>query len=104
MGKNKSILNLGKFIGNTAIHQIAILKTNKPESVNFLIKESDNYRNLAFQHLRDYNWNQQDKEKIKAEAVDYMKKKRDFKYSDMKISDKEIELELSKVMQDLNIL
>lgn len=65
MGKNNIIKSLGRCIGNVVIHKILVIKTNKPESKNYLRNEIIEYASDAFEKAQEFNWSEKDKEKIK---------------------------------------
>ncbi len=74
MNKQKQLEVLGKIIGINAAHEIMIKFTNKPESVQKMQSEIDNYNDLSIK-LAEGNWNSSDLLKIKEIAEDRCRKK-----------------------------
>jgi hypothetical protein len=74
MGKNNTIASLSNIIGGMVAHKILLKYTNKPETKNHLEGEVKNYGNSAFDLASQYNWNQEDKERIKQESFSAFKK------------------------------
>lgn len=73
MGKNRVIKNLGGVIGGMIAHKILLKHTNKPESVNHLKSEVSNYRDNIQSMADEFNWNEDDKKRIKEEALKSLK-------------------------------
>src|SRR3989344_1503325 len=73
MGKNRTIKIIGGIIGVMVAHKILLKFTNKPESLNYLMSEVSNYRNNIQDWIREYNWNAEDKKRIKDEAMKCLK-------------------------------
>lgn len=68
MGKNRTIKIIADLIAGMVAHKILLKHTNKPESINHLETEIDNYRGTITDYISEFNWNIYDKEEIKAEA------------------------------------
>lgn len=83
MGKNKIIKILGNILGNVIVHKILVRYTNKPESVHYIAEEIGTYRENALEIAQEFNWNMEDKDKIKQETLRNFKK-RIKKYKDVK--------------------
>ena len=73
MGKNRTIKIIGGIIGVMVAHKILLKFTNKPESVNHLMSEVSNYRDNIQDWIREYNWNAENKKRIKDEAIKCLK-------------------------------
>ena len=69
MGKNRVIKILGGIIGGLVAHKILLRYTNRPESLSHLQSEVDNYRENALEMAAEFNWNADDKNRIKKEAL-----------------------------------
>lgn len=68
MGKDRVIKILANLIGKTAAHKILVKHTNKPDAINHMLSEIENYGAVLSDYLLEYNWNSEDKEKIKKES------------------------------------
>jgi len=102
MGKDRVIKILANLIGKTAAHKILVKHTNKPDAINHMLSEIENYGAVLSDYVRkvnctvygadscsqlsfsehpenpkatqgfldilEYNWNSEDKEKIKKES------------------------------------
>ncbi|MDP2924895.1 MAG: hypothetical protein Q8N99_00830 [Nanoarchaeota archaeon] len=68
MGKNRIIQIIGKLIAGMTSHKILCKNTNKKESINHMESEIINYRGELIDFIAEYNWNTNDKNKIKEEA------------------------------------
>jgi hypothetical protein len=82
MGKNRIIQIIGKLIAGMAAHKILSKYTNKKESINHMESEIINYRGELIDFISEYNWNENDKNRIKEEAKKRIKlelKKHHFK-------------------------
>jgi hypothetical protein len=73
MGKNRVIKTLGGVIGSIVAHKILLKYTKRPESVNHLETEVINYRDNAQDMANEFNWNEDDKKRIKEEALKSIK-------------------------------
>ena len=74
MGKNRTIKIIANLIGGMTAHKILIKYANKPESIPHMESEVDNYRSSISDYLAEFNWNIQDKERIKREAETSLRK------------------------------
>lgn len=89
MGKNRIIKILGNVVGNIAVHKILLRHTNKPESINHLKSEIETYRDNSLEIAGEFNWNQEDKKRIKSEALKKFNKDIKKYYSDVAFPAKE---------------
>lgn len=64
MSKNKLIKSLSKIIANVALHKLLAKHTNHPESKMFLNSEIIEYRNVAVNKSKEYNWNEYQKDDV----------------------------------------
>jgi len=64
MGKNRIIKILGGIIGGLVAHKILLKYTNRPESLNHLQSEVDNYMENALDLVTEFNWNEKDRKRI----------------------------------------
>ncbi len=103
MGKERSTKSLSRIIGNIAIHKALVQHTKKPESKNFLEKEIIEYRDAIIKKSVSYNWNQEDKAKIRKEALKYAKNRKENKYSDANISVDELEHEIEEITKEMGL-
>lgn len=83
MGKNSVVKTLGKRIGNVILHSLLVKHTNKPESIAHLQNEEATYRDESIKEAKKYNWNEEDKLAIKAQAMEFIKNKKSTKYPDV---------------------
>jgi len=74
MGKDRTIKIIADLIGGMIAHRILVKYTNRPESVNHIESEIENYRGTISDYLTEFNWNDSDKEKIKREAERSLRK------------------------------
>jgi hypothetical protein len=91
MGKNSVIKTLGKRIGNIVLHKLLFMHTNRPESKGHLESEELAYRDSAIKDARKYHWNDEDKKEIKSIAIEFIKNKRQDRYSDVAFSIDEVQ-------------
>lgn len=101
MGKNRDIESLIRLIVNTIVHEIVAKHTNKPESRHFLETEIIEYRGMTEKAVGQYHWNDKDKEYIREKAMEKIKEKMEFKYSDVAFSVKEAEKLLDEEIKEL---
>lgn len=90
MGKNRVIKILGNIVGNLVVHKILVEYTNKPESINHLKSEIEAYRDSSLEIASEYNWNKEDKEKIRSLSSKKFKKDMNHNYPDVKFPVEEI--------------
>lgn len=100
MGKNSVIKSLGRCIGNVALHKLLIEHTNKPESKSYLKNEIIEYSGDAFEKAQEFNWNGDDKERIKELSINRIKSLLK-NYQDVSYNEKEIEKFIKETMDDL---
>jgi len=86
MGKNSAVKTLGRRIGNVVLHSLLVKHTNKPEFTHHLQSEEDEYRNSAIRESKEYHWNEKDKIELKAQALNFIKSKKEQKYQDVNFS------------------
>ena len=91
MGKDRNRKSLIRLIANTIVHKIVAEHTNRPESKEFLNSEVIEYRSQTEKMSKNYNWNDEAKGIIKEKALEQIKKKMSFKYSDVSFSHEEAE-------------
>lgn len=75
MGKSRTIKIIAGLVAGMASHKILCKYTNKPESINHMQSEIDNYRVNISEEIIEFNWNEKDKEKIKEESRKILEKK-----------------------------
>ncbi|MEK6871826.1 MAG: hypothetical protein AABX16_02890 [Nanoarchaeota archaeon] len=103
MGKNSAVRTLGNRIGNIVLHKMLITYTNKPESVNHLFNEENEYRAAALMDAKRFNWNEKDKQRLKILALEFIKNKSIKKYPDVLFPLKEAEMLVNKELKELNL-
>lgn len=103
MGKNSVIKTLGKRIGNVVLHNLLIKYTNRPESINHLQNEEITYRDAAIKDAKKYNWNEEDKQAIKVQAIEFIKNKKDKKYTDIYFSTDEVDKLVEEEITNLRL-
>ena len=96
MGKTRVVKSLGRRIGNIALHNLLGKYTQRPESKEHLESEEIAYRDSAIKEAKQYNWNEEDKQGVKQEALDFIKNKLEKKYFDVKIPLEETKKEVEK--------
>lgn len=102
MGKNRIIKILGRLIAGMAAHKILEKYTNKKESLNHLRQEVDNYRGNISNFISEYNWNENDKKRVKNEALRILileLKKEHF--SDVSFPGEEVNIILENVLKEM---
>ena len=100
MGKNRIIKILGNIIGNVAVHEVLVKCTNKPESIHYLTEEIGTYRDNALEMAQKFNWNEEDKNKIRKEALKNFNK-RIKKYKDVSFSVSEVNRLIDEKIKEL---
>ncbi len=103
MGKDSVIKTLGKRIGNVVLHKLLIKYTNRPESIGHLQSEEVTYRDAAVKDAKEYNWNESDKNALKIQAIEFIKNKKDKKYSDVNFSLDEVTEFVEEEIIDLKL-
>ncbi|MEK6850549.1 MAG: hypothetical protein AABX85_03165 [Nanoarchaeota archaeon] len=103
MGKNSVIKTLGKRIGNVVLHNLLIKHTNRPESINHLQNEEITYRDAAIKDAKKYNWNEEDKQAIKTQSIEFIKDKKDKKYPDIHFLTNEAEKLVEEEIANLKL-
>lgn len=83
-------MSLGKCMGNIVLHKMLVRHTNKPESINHLQKEIEEYTNDVLQKAAEFNWNDYEKDEIANIALESFKK-RILLYPDVVYDEREIE-------------
>ncbi len=90
MGKNRTIKIISDLIAGMTAHKILVKYTNKPESINHMQSEIENYRGTISDSLAEFNWNSRDIKRIKTEAEKSLAKAlRESHFKDVVFSDKE---------------
>ncbi len=103
MGKKSAISSLSKIIANITVHKILLKYTNKPESMSHLSYEVAEYRNTAISRAEEFNWNERDKEEIRAGALKHFKRKIVGRYKDVEFSMKDAIRLLDGVMGEVGM-
>lgn len=103
MGKNRVIKSMGKIIGNITVHKIVAKYTNIPDSPGHLSSEVVEYRDNALKISKEFNWNSQDKEEIKSEAIRNFQNKMKVKYSDVNFPEEEAEKLLEETIKECGL-
>ena len=98
MGKNRDIKAIANSLAITILHELLFLHTNRPETKNHLENEFIEYRGQSIKKIENIKVSEKDKEIIKKKIIDKINNKLNKKYSDIKISQKEI---LEKVDESL---
>ena len=101
MGKDRTIKILGGVLGNIVLHKILVRHTNKFESLSHLKKEVEAYRDNASEWASQFNWNEEDLEKIKLEALNNLDKDMKRTYSDVKFSKEEAEQLVEETLKEI---
>jgi len=101
MGKNRIKKILGNIIGNLVVHKILVKHTNKPESINHLKSEIEDYRDNSLEIASEFNWNQKDKEEIRSKSLKNFKKDMKKNYKDVNFSMKEVYELIEGTMDEL---
>ena len=73
--------------------------TNNPKSVHHLTAEVGTYRDNAIEIAQEFNWNEEDKQRIKQEAIKEFGK-RITKYSDVKFPTEESDKILDETIKE----
>ena len=82
-------------------HKILSEYTNKPESLNHLESEIDNYRINISDIVKEFNWNKKDKYKIKEEAQKIIKNRlKESHFQDVKFPAGEIDKFLDQSLNE----
>ena len=103
MGKNSFIKTLGKGIGNVVLHKLLIEHTNKPESKSHLQYEELAYRDAVIKNAKEYNWNEEDNDAIKIQAIGFIKDKMSSKYNDVNFPLNEAEKLIEEEIKNLKL-
>ncbi len=103
MGKNRIIKILGNIVGNIVVHKILVKHTNKPESVPHLSEEVGAYRDNALETAQEFNWNEEDKCRIKQEALKKFKKDMEKYYSDVQFPADEPEKLIDETFEEIKV-
>ena len=105
MGKSKIIKTLGNFIGNVSAHKILAKHTNKPESLNHLLNEIDAYRDSASDLAKRFNWNSNDKNRIREQALKSLRKElKKEHFKDVSYPINEINPTIEKTMKEVLVV
>lgn len=101
MGKKSRIKSLAKITANIVMHKILVKYTNKPESIHFLNSEIIEYRHVAVNISEEYNWNSQDIENIKSNAIKLLTIGMNKKYPDVKFPISEAENLVEETLKEM---
>ena len=101
MGKTSHLKSLVNMIAKVVLHTVLARHTNRAESVTFLNHEIDEYRANAEEKAQSYNWNNEDRENVKKEALNLINKYKTTKYSDVEFPEKEIDKVLDEVIEEI---
>ncbi len=101
MGKNRTIKILGNILGNLVVHKILVKYTNKPESIKHLKSEIEAYRDNSLEIASDYNWNEDEKSKIRSESLKKFSKNMESYYSDVKFSMEEAHRLMEETIREI---
>lgn len=83
-------------------HKILEKYTNKTESLNHLRAEIDNYRENIFSFINESNWNEDDKIRIKQEALKSLKSElKERHFNNVKFPENEPEKLIDEVLKEL---
>ncbi len=88
-------------IAKVTLHTVLARHTNRAESVGFINHEIDEYRANAEEKALDFNWNKEDREIVRTEALKLINKYKETKYSDVVFSDKETERVLDEIIEEI---
>lgn len=100
MGKDRAIKIIANLIAGMAAHRILFKYTNRPESINHIESEIENYRGTISDYLTEFNWNSYDKERIKREAKRNLRKElKETHFKDVSFSSNEISKMLNETIQ-----
>ena len=91
MGKNRILGALGNRIGNVVVHKMLAKYTNRPESIEHLRKEEDEYRKGVVKESKKYHWNEKEKEELKYIAIKFFINRNVAKYKEILFPQKEVE-------------
>ncbi|MEK6859440.1 MAG: hypothetical protein AABX54_01365 [Nanoarchaeota archaeon] len=102
MGKNRIVRILGKLIAGMIAHRILEKYSNKKESLNHLRMEVNNYRDNIYEYFKKFNWNTDDKKRIKEKTLKNLKS--EFKkphFSDVKFPMNEAEKFIDETLKEI---
>lgn len=102
MGKNRTIKSIANLIAKMIAHEILSKYTNRKESLNHMKSEIENYRGDALDNILKYNWNTDDKSKVKELSKKRLIKKelKEDHFKDVIFPDTEIDLLLDKTIEE----
>ncbi len=100
MGKNSIMNSLGKCIGNIVLHKLLVRHTNKPESVDYLQKEVEEYTNDVLQKVGEFHWNDFEKDEIANIAFHAFKKKVLY-YPDISYEEGEVDVLIDETIKEV---
>lgn len=102
MGKSRVIKIIGRIIAGLVAHKILEKYTNRKESLNHLRSEIDNYRNNLSEFINEFNWNSEDRQRIKEESLkDIILELKKPHFKDVKFPENEAERLIEETLIDL---
>ncbi len=102
MGKNRVIKIIGGLIAGMVAHKILEKYTNRKESLNHLRSEVDNYKSNLSEFINEFNWNSENKQKIKKESLKNLKKELNAPHlKDVKFPKEEVEKLIEETLKDI---
>jgi hypothetical protein len=101
MGKNSVMKSLGKCVGNVALHKILTRHTNRPESIQHLRDEIRDYGEDSAEKARCFNWNDEEKAKIRERAIKIAENDLIKNYPDVKFNKDEVIGLVDETMQEV---
>ena len=102
MGKNSVIKSLARVIGNVGFHKFLFEHTNQPEAKNHLRYEIIEYSADALEKTQEFNWNDNDKIKIKEKSLERAKNISE-NYPDLVFNWDEIERIIEDFIEELGL-
>ncbi len=104
MGKKGTIKIIAGLMGGMTAHAILIKYTNRPESVNHLKSEIDNYKGTISDYIEEFNWNEDDRKRIKEESLKSFKNElKEPHFSDVKFPMSEALELIDKTLKEMLI-
>ncbi len=102
MGKNRTIKIIADLIAGMVAHKILLRYTNKPESINHMQSEINNYRGTITDFSEEFNWNEDDKITIKQETIKSIKNELNRShFNDVKFPENEPEKLIDKILKEM---
>ena len=101
MGKKQDIISIAHAVALISVHKIVLHHTNKPESTAHLKNEIDGYSVEGFDKAQKHNWTQEELDEIQRASIRDTKNRMLKKYSDIHVTDSEIQEFVVDTLQDL---